>query len=200
MKKILLTYFLQSILVSIGISQSDIHSRIIKDFESKTFNFDSLEASYPSSNLDDRFRDVILIVRQYYPELAKNHISLKFKDRSSRTISARPRVNLFKGRSRRAYTIIIRSGSENYILDKNLNAQIGLVAHEFSHFADYSVKSNVSLLAFGIKYLFSKGYRARLERDTDIDVIERGLGWQLKNHLLYLKFSEVEQKMKELEY
>jgi hypothetical protein len=174
--------------------------KIIKDFTDRPVNYDSLEKIYPSRHIDERFRNVFLVVRQYFPELTNNTIDLKFKSNSSRTISAKPRVNFFRGKSVRKYFIVIKSGSDDYVLENELNAQIGLIGHEFSHLADYSSKTNLSLMIFGIRYGLSKQFRIKTERNTDIEVIKRGLGWQLKSLHLYLKSSEIDEKMKEFGY
>ena len=174
--------------------------KIIKDFNARPVNYDSLKNIYPSGHIDDRFRNVFLIIRQYFPELKNNTVDLKFKRNSSRTISAKPRVNIFRGKNVRKYYIVIKSGSDDYVLENELNGQIGLIAHEFSHLTDYSTKTNLSLMIFGIKYGLSKKFRTQTERNTDIEVIRRGLGWQLKSFHLYLKSSEIDEKMKEFGY
>ncbi|HQQ98714.1 MAG TPA: hypothetical protein PLX35_15695 [Cyclobacteriaceae bacterium] len=159
-----------------------------------------MNKEYRCQHIDERFRNVFLIVRQYFPELKDNRIDLKFKRQASRTISAKPRVNIFGGKNARKYYILIKTGSDDYVLENELNAQIGLIGHEFSHFVDYSSKTNLSLIIFGIRYGLSKQFRNRTEKNTDVEVIRRSLGWQLKSMCLYLKSSEIEEKMKEFGY
>ncbi len=173
---------------------------IIKDFTDRPVNYDSLDKIYPSRHIDERFRNVFLVVRQYFPELASNTINLKFKRHSGRIISARPGVNILRGRRARKYFIVVKSGSDDYVLENEPNAQIGLIGHEFPHLAHYSSKTNLSLMIFGIRYGVSKQFRTKTERNTDIEVIRRGLGWQLKSFNLYLKSSEIDEKMKEFGY
>lgn len=188
------------VIVTSGYSQAIKKNKIIKDFNDRPINYDSLERIYPSQHIDERFRNVFLIVRQYFPELKDNIIDVKFKKNSGRIISAKPRVDVLKRKGIRKYIVLIKSGSGDYILENELNAQIGLIGHEFSHLADYSSKRNLSLVAFGIRYGLSKQFRVKTERNTDIDVIRRGLGWQLKSFHLYLKSSEIDEKMKEFGY
>lgn len=188
------------VFVTSSYCQTTINFKIIKDFSDRTVNYDSLEKIYPSQQIDDRFKNVFLIVRQYFPELKNNKIDLKLKRNSSRTISAKPRVNIFKRKKARKYFVVIKTGSDDYVLENELNAQIGLIGHEFSHLADYSSKTNLSLITFGIRYGLSKKFRIKTERNTDIEVVRRGLGWQLKSLHLYLKSSEIDEKMKEFGY
>lgn len=161
---------------------------------------DSLKQVSQFTPVDSRFNDIFQIVRSYYPELNDAAIELKFRKHAARLISARPNLNFFTSKRKRAYSIVVVAGSEDFILEKDINAQVGLIAHEFSHLVDYSAKNNIALAGWIVRYGLSKKFQEKVERATDMDVIRHGLGWQLRRYSLYLKDSEIEQMMKDAGY
>ncbi|MEM9918816.1 MAG: hypothetical protein AAF990_12010 [Bacteroidota bacterium] len=60
----------------------------------------------------------------------------------------------------------------------SFNAQIGVLGHELSHIVDYEQKTNAVLMGLGLQYFF-EDFQICFERRTDIQTIERGLGYQL---------------------
>jgi len=58
------------------------------------------------------------------------------------------------------------------------NGQIGLLAHELAHIADYETKSALAIIWDGVRYLFP-GFKRKFEKATDHRTIRHGAGWQL---------------------
>ncbi|MDX1652291.1 MAG: hypothetical protein R3277_07360 [Brumimicrobium sp.] len=50
----------------------------------------------------------------------------------------------------------------------------GWFAHELGHLVDYKQHSNFSMIIFGIKYLFSKKFKKKVEHDADYIAITFG--------------------------
>lgn len=123
-----------------------------------------------------------LIALAFYPELKDVKIRYVFQDTKT-TLAARPRfLSLFRGRDKRSYTIFVDKKVKNKegVLFENFpfNAQVGGLGHEYAHIIDYSRRSSLNIMWLGIKYLFSKKAKSRLEHKVDKITIERGLGWQ----------------------
>jgi hypothetical protein len=123
-----------------------------------------------------------LIALAFYPELNDVKIRYVLQDTKT-TLAARPRfLSLFRSRDKRAYTIFVDKQVKDRegVLFENFpfNAQVGGLGHEYAHIIDYADRSSLNIMWLGIKYLFSKKARARLEHKVDKIAIERGLGWQ----------------------
>jgi len=123
-----------------------------------------------------------LIALSYYPELQNTKIRFIYADTKT-SLAARPRFwSLFRGRENRTYNIFIdkKVKQQEGVLfeDFPFNAQLGGIGHEYAHIIDYSERSGLNILWLGVKYLFSKKARAKLEHKVDKITIERGLGWQ----------------------
>jgi len=127
-------------------------------------------------------REPGLIALAFYPELKDVKIRYVYQDTKT-TLAARPRfLSLFRSRDKRAYTIFVdkRVKDKEGVLFEHFpfNAQVGGLGHEYAHIIDYSRRNSLNIMWLGIKYLFSKQARARLEHKVDKITIERGLGWQ----------------------
>lgn len=143
---------------------------------------DLLEAYQHNKDFQDETLLPSLIALAYYPELRNTKIRFVYQDTKT-TLAARPRfLSLLRGREKRAYTIFIDKkvkGHEGILFeDFPFNAQVGGLGHEYAHIIDYSKRSGFNVLWLGVKYLFSKKARAKLEHKVDKIAIERGLGWQ----------------------
>lgn len=130
----------------------------------------------------DAFELPCLIALSHYPELADVNIEFVYK-KIATTMAARPRFNtLFRKKENREYRIFINTDSvrvKGVLLHQvPFNAQVGIISHELAHIMDYESKSVACLAKTGIQYL-SKGFRSRMEKETDMMAIKRGFGWQL---------------------
>lgn len=162
---------------------------------------DLLEAYQRNKDFQEEALLPSLVALAYYPELRDTKIRFVYHDTKT-TLAARPRLlSLFRGREKRTYTIFIDKnvkGREGILFeDFPFNAQVGGLGHEYAHIIDYSKRSGLNVLWLGIKYLFSKKARAKLEHKVDKIAIERGLGWQAlawEEHVLHN--SEASKKYK----
>lgn len=127
-----------------------------------------------------------------YPELHDNKIvvegSIMFN-----TMQARPaRKSIFSRASKRTYKIFINNRKGKYkginLAKMNFNTRIGFFGHELAHLLSYKHKNSLELVGMGAKYIFSKKYKRYTERQTDMETIQRGLGFALyesKKLILY---------------
>ena len=144
--------------------------------------FTNLQQKYTNKQFQHETLEPGLIALAFYPELKDVKIRYVYEDTKT-TLAARPRfVSLFRAKDKRAYTIFVDrkvKGKEGVLFkDFPFNAQVGGLGHEYAHIIDYSQRSGLNIMWLGIKYLFSKKAKARLEHKVDKITIERGLGWQ----------------------
>ncbi len=128
------------------------------------------------------FHDEIYHTLSFFPELKDTHIKFKY-EKLSTTLNARPTVFslLFKRKECRRYVVRINSSKKESCInfsDVSYNARIGVLAHEFSHFIDYSEKGIWGITKRLMSYA-RKNSKAKFEKEIDKLTIERGLGWQL---------------------
>jgi hypothetical protein len=174
-------------------------------------SFDSLtiaaNASKYTTNLSNKYTVpkehelAIAVALSYYPELADTKIKFKYQ-KINTTLNARPTVIslLFSKREDRIYILRLNNSSKDSVISVSnvpFNAKIGLFAHEFSHFTDYSKKSVFGIIGRGISYT-SKKSKASFEKEIDLKTIQRGLGWQLYDWSYFvLNVSTADMKYKE---
>lgn len=141
----------------------------------------------------------------FYPELAETSIEFKFKDNIKKsTMQAQPRfTSFFKRKKYREYLILISRNiqidGENFTMDDiPSDVKIGWLGHELGHVMDYSQRTNVGMLIFGIKYLFSSSHIKEVERAADTFAISHGMGdYILKTKNFILDNADLSEKYKE---
>lgn len=175
-----------------------------KSFDSLTIAANAIKYTSKLSNkytVPKEFELAIAIALSYYPELAETKIKFKYQ-KINTTLNARPTITslLFSKREDRIYILRLNNSSKDSVINVShvpFNAKIGLFAHEFSHFADYSKKSMFGVIGRGISYA-SKKSKASFEKEIDLKTIQRGLGWQLYDWSYFvLNVSTAEMKYKE---
>ncbi len=159
-----------------------VPKKIFQQKDCDSFREDLLEAYQINKNFQTEALLPSLVAIAYYPELRNTKIRFVSSDTKT-TLAARPRFwSLFRGRDKRTYNIFIdkKVKQQEGVLfeDFPFNAQVGGLGHEYAHIIDYSKRSSLNIMWLGIKYLFSKKTRAKLEHKVDKLTIERGLGWQ----------------------
>ncbi len=135
-----------------------------------------------NKNVLPEFEKTIYHALAYFPELQKTHIKFKYENINT-TLNARPTIFslLFKKRENRRYVVRINSAKKDssiQLSSVSYNAQIGVLAHEFSHFIDYSEKGIWGIFKRLVSYT-NKRSKAKFEKEIDQMTIDRGLGWQL---------------------
>lgn len=141
-----------------------------------------------------------LIALSFYPELKNTIITFEEKEIKT-TMAARPHFGQLLIRDR-SYIIYInnnpeKSGSVSFY-DLGLNEQIGIIAHELSHIANYQTRKTLSMMKCGLYYSLFHHYHRALEISTDTDVIKRGLGMHLyafSNYILNKSNATEEYKL-----
>jgi hypothetical protein len=125
-----------------------------------------------------------LIALSRYPELKNTHIEFKYK-KIKTIMAARPKLNfIVRSRYQRTYRIIINDSEKlSKVIDQTtFNSQIGLIAHELAHILHYEKINRFGLVRDGLLYPVHS-FRKKYEKQTDIEAISRGFGWQIYDYV-----------------
>lgn len=141
----------------------------------------------------------------FYPELAETAIEFRFKDNIKKsTMQAQPRfASFFKRKENREYLILISRNiqieGERFTMDDiPSDVKIGWIGHELGHVVDYSHRTNMGMVIFGLKYLFSSAHIKEVERAADTFAISHGMGdYILKTKNFILDNADLSEKYKE---
>jgi len=119
----------------------------------------------------------------YYPELKDTPIDFVFDPNTSKSIMlSQPVVaSIFRGQAHRTYVIKINPRfvmvhSSIPIQNVPKDILIGWFGHELGHVMDYTKRSNLNMIIFGIKYITSDKYKMQAERNADTYAVDYGLG------------------------
>jgi hypothetical protein len=151
---------------------------------------DSINGSFHYSDYAQPVTTDLLLALRYYPELA--HVRINFTCKAIRqTMNSRPSpLNIFRKRSNRTYNIIVNNnkGKQKGLLYRDLtyNIKTGWIGHELSHICWYEKMNTWQTLKFVVKYLCSKKFVRKVERNTDLVTIEHGLAFPLYDGVDYL--------------
>ncbi|MEQ8625722.1 MAG: hypothetical protein RJQ00_02085 [Vicingaceae bacterium] len=120
--------------------------------------------------------------------MQNNEIIVKRAKVRIATMQAQPIIgflNLFSGKKRYKIKVGYNIKDEESLKLVNLpdDVLIGWFAHELGHVLDYRQYSNLQMLGFGIRYLFSNKHRKQVEHDADYIAIAHGF----ENEILALK-------------
>ena len=126
---------------------------------------------------------------EYFPKLYDTPIEFKFKKKIKKaTMQAQPKIgSLLNRKENRKYVIYlsesIQIDDEDFtISDIPSDVLVGWICHELGHIMDYQERSNLGMIIFGAKYLFSSKSIKRVERTADMHAISQGTGeYILKN-------------------
>ena len=125
----------------------------------------------------------VLTALSYFPELKNTSIRFVFKKNINGSVmQAQPVLgSIFKGPGERTYQINIsalfklkHTAEPIHLLPDNI--MIGWIGHELGHIRDYEQRGKLSLIGFGLTYVFSKKYRRLGELTADTYAVESGLG------------------------
>ncbi|AFL79594.1 hypothetical protein Aeqsu_0062 [Aequorivita sublithincola DSM 14238] len=141
----------------------------------------------------------------FYPELYDTAVEFKFKDNIKKsTMQAQPRfASFFKSKNNREYIILISrkiqiEGEEFTMDDIPSDVKVGWIGHELGHVLDYSHRTNMGMLIFGMKYIFSSAHIKEVERAADTFAISHGMGdYILKTKNFILDNANLSEKYKE---
>jgi len=140
----------------------------------------------------------------YYPELKDTQIEFRFKEKIKKsTMQARPTFgSFFRSRKNRKYVILI---SETFkISDKKFMTRhipsdilIGWIGHELGHIIDYTHRSKLNLIWFGLKYVLSDNHIVEAERAADTYAVSHNMeDYILKTKDFILNNAEIHEAYK----
>ena len=164
----------------------------VEKYHKEDFSIDSLSSMYGyRKDLPAGFELQTLLALRHYPELTQTKIKFII-EKAFIPLSSRPSIfSLLRKRDQRTYRVIISDRSlpqmDNVLL-KNLpfNAQVAIIGHELAHTAEYQSLNSYELMLTGVLYFFGS-FRASMEKQTDRQTIEHGLGWQLLEYAEHVR-------------
>lgn len=182
---------------------------LLTSFFSSIVYFSLAMSQLQPVNLDNKIfpkslRDEVAQALSFYPELNDTPIEFKFKDNIRKsTMQAQPRFSsFFKSKKNREYLILISRNiqiddEEFTISDIPSDVIVGWLGHELGHIMDYSGRTNIGMLIFGIRYLFSSTHIKKVERTADTYAIAHGMGeYIIKTKDFILENADISEKYK----
>ncbi len=137
--------------------------------------------------IDRKIKEAFRIARSHYPELKTTIIDLKLKKTDYIMKTLPEALFILKNKKKRKYVIYIsKNKNKNAIAQMSSKELIGIFGHELGHIVDYKQKNNLKIIILGCRYLFSKKYLIKKEKDTDIIAIKHGLHRELKQSMVFL--------------
>lgn len=183
---------------------------LLTSFFSSIVYFSLAMSQLQPVNLDNKIfpkslRDEVAQALSFYPELNDTPIEFKFKDNIRKsTMQAQPRFSsFFKSKKNREYLILISRNiqiddEEFTISDIPSDVIVGWLGHELGHIMDYSGRTNIGMLIFGIRYLFSSTHIKKVERTADTYAIAHGMGeYIIKTKDFILENADISEKYKD---
>lgn len=140
----------------------------------------------------------------YYPELENTQIEFRFKKKIKKsTMQARPTFgSFFRTRKNRKYVVLISETfkiSDKKFLTSHIPSDIliGWIGHELGHIIDYSNRSKLNLIWFGLKYLLSDNHIVEAERAADTYAVRHNMEeYILKTKDFILNNAEIHEAYK----
>ena len=127
--------------------------------------------------------NVALRALEFFPMLYDTPIEFKFKKNIKKaTMQAQPKIgSLLNRKENRKYVIFISKNIQIDDKDFTINdipsdVLVGWICHELGHIMDYQGRTNLGMVIFGAKYLFSSKSIKRVERTADMYAISQGTG------------------------
>lgn len=118
----------------------------------------------------------------YYPELEETSIEFRFKKNIKKsTMQARPTFgSFFRSRKNRKYVVLISETfkiSDKKFLTRHIPSDIliGWIGHELGHIIDYTNRSKLNLIWFGIRYVLSDTHIVEAERAADTYAVQHNM-------------------------
>jgi hypothetical protein len=124
-------------------------------------------------------QEAFLEVFAEYEKLHAYEITLIQAELKNSTMQAQPIIglsNLFSRKKRYKVQLAqtVRDAEDLIIADVPMTVLKGWFAHELGHIVDYEIRSNLSMVGYGLKYTFSDTFKKACEHQADSIAIEHG--------------------------
>lgn len=170
-----------AILLFFSLTYITAFSQNLRTLYKEDYNLDSLKNLYGKNKTFIKDLELqSLIALSYYPELKNARITFKAAHKESIAKTTVTFFSLFSSSDKHfiIYINALKTSTGVLLSDASFNAQIGAIAHELAHVADFKSKGLLEMIWWGLTYL-EKNHRIKKERQTDMATIQHGLGWQL---------------------
>lgn len=146
----------------------------------------------------------VLEALSFFPELYDTPIEFKFKDKIKKsTMQAQPKFSsILSSKENREYIILISRSiqidhKDFTMKDIPSDVKVGWIGHELGHIMDYRDRTNLGMIIFGMKYLFSPNAIREIERTADTYAIAHGMGdYILKTKDFILENADISDRYK----
>lgn len=146
----------------------------------------------------------VLEALSFFPELYDTPIEFKFKDKIKKsTMQAQPKFSsILSSKENREYIILISRSiqidhKDFTMKDIPSDVKVGWFGHELGHIMDYRNRTNLGMIIFGMKYLFSPNAIREIERTADTYAIAHGMGdYILKTKDFILENADISESYK----
>lgn len=139
-----------------------------------------------NKNIPEIIENPIKEALSHYPSLADTRIDFVFRDNINKSfMQAQPRwYGVFQRKKKRHYVIqmspVMELNNQSIPIEEIPHQVIvGWIGHELGHIMDYTHRTGVGLIAFGVGYVSSQRYKIGAEQMADIYAISHGLGSQI---------------------
>lgn len=127
----------------------------------------------------NKIKESFLEALSQYEDLHEFSITLYQKRVKSSTMQAQPIIslkNIFSGikRYRIKLGVYVSNSERLKVEEVPQKVMTGWFAHELGHLVDYLSYSNLGMIKYGLKYIFSKSFKIKAEHEADYIAIQRG--------------------------
>ncbi len=139
-----------------------------------SFNVQAEVICYPPITQDELIGLMINTKIRYFPELDKEIVSVtNFKSKDS-FLQAQPVIkSLLKRKEKRSYTVQVNP--KLLACPPSMEGLEAILVHELEHIVDYTKWSSARIVKHGAKYLLSRKFQIKYERETDRKVLQKSL-------------------------
>jgi len=160
-----------------------------------TFERDKMNITFVDVE-ESHIRNTFLEVFAEYEKLHPYEMTLIQQRLKNSTMQAQPIIgigNLFSGKKRYKVQLAetVRDAEDLIVAEVPRDVLIGWFAHELGHIVDYEIRSNMSMIGYGLKYKFSDKFKKACEHQADSIAIEHGFHEEIIATKTYLLENEL---------